>query len=74
MALRFRPERITEIRTTLGLSQAAFARRLAVSRQIVSRWELGQYTPSTDMLLRLATVTGAKMESFFADEPAERVS
>lgn len=37
--------RIARLRARLGLSQAAFARRLGVRQQTVSEWETGRYAP-----------------------------
>jgi len=44
-------EAIKQIRTYLGLSQTAFAKKLHVSFSTVNRWENGRVTPN-----RLATV------------------
>jgi len=68
MALRFRPERIRELREGLGLTRAEFARRIQVSRQMISFYEDSGYTPGTRVLMRLIDLTGAKMESFFVNE------
>lgn len=69
MKLRFRPERVTEIRVALGLSRAEFARRLGVSRQMIAFYEEGRHTPGGEVLMTLVSLTGAKFESFFAAEP-----
>lgn len=37
--------RVARLRARLGLSQAAFARRLGVRQQTVSEWETGRYAP-----------------------------
>ena len=68
--LRFRPDRLREIRTVLGLSRAEFARRLGVTRQMIAFYEEGTYVPGTEVLMQLLAVTGAKMESFFREESA----
>ena len=36
---------VARLRARLGLSQAAFARRLGVRQQTVSEWETGRYAP-----------------------------
>jgi len=36
---------VAALRARLGLSQAAFARRLGVRQQTVSEWETGRYNP-----------------------------
>jgi transcriptional regulator with XRE-family HTH domain len=68
LALRFRPERIRELREGLGLTRAEFARRIQVSRQMIAFYEDAGYTPGTGVLMRLIDLTGAKMESFFVNE------
>jgi putative transcriptional regulator len=66
--MRFKPDRVTEIRTALGLTRAEFARRLGVSRQMVAFYEEGRYVPGTEVLMTLVSMTGAKIDSFFADD------
>ena len=70
MPLRFRPERIQELRLALGLNRAEFARRLGISRQMVAFYEDGRYVPGTEVLMTLVSLTGAKLDSFFVDDPA----
>ena len=45
---------ILTLRKDLGLSQDAFAQKLFVTRQAVSRWETGETVPSTDILKQIA--------------------
>ena len=45
---------ILTLRKDLGLSQDAFAQKLFVTRQAVSRWETGETVPSTDILKQSA--------------------
>ena len=52
-------ERVAELRTRLGLSQAAFAEELGVRQQTVSEWETGRYRPRGAS----ATVLGMLAES-----------
>jgi len=44
-------KRIASLRGKLGYSQSAFAEKLNVSPQAVSKWETGQTLPDVDMLL-----------------------
>lgn len=67
MVMRFRTERVQEIRTALALTRAEFARRLGVTRQMVAFYEDGKYVPGTEVLMQLCSMTGAKMESFFVE-------
>lgn len=47
-------EKITDLRKKSGLSQEELAITLGVSRQAVSKWELGDATPDTDKIIALA--------------------
>jgi transcriptional regulator with XRE-family HTH domain len=66
--LRFQTHRLQELRHGLGWTRAEFARRIGVSRQMIAFYEDDGYVPGTAVLARIVSVTGAKMESFFADE------
>ncbi len=48
------PEKLRELRTKVGLSQRAVARHLDVSPSIISSYETGERTPSTENLLALS--------------------
>ncbi len=53
-------EKIQELRMKNGLSQEALAEKLGISRQSVSKWELGQALPEIDKVVimsRLFSVT-----------------
>ena len=50
------PERLTKLRTQHGLSQKTVADRLQLSPSIVSGYETGERTPSTEVLLRLTAL------------------
>ncbi len=43
-------ERLREIRTEAGLTQAKFGEMLSVSQDTVSLWEKGRSVPTTDTL------------------------
>ncbi len=47
-------ERIKELRTSLGINQVEFGRKLNVTKQCVSNWENGNIQPSIDMLIKIA--------------------
>lgn len=47
-------DRIYSLRKKLGLSQEEFARRIGVSRQVVSKWEMNQVIPLTDKLKKIS--------------------
>lgn len=48
------PERLKELRIKLGYSQRAVAKQLNVSPAIISGYETGERTPSTENLLALS--------------------
>lgn len=48
------PQRIRAYRIQLGLSQKQVAEKIGVSPSIVSGYETGERTPSTEILLSLA--------------------
>lgn len=50
-------EKIYYYRKTMKLSQEELAARVGVSRQSVSKWELGEATPEVEKLLLLARVS-----------------
>ena len=45
--------RLYELRKQKGLSQEELANRLDVTRQTISKWELGDSTPDMDKLVQL---------------------
>lgn len=47
-------QRLTQIRKQMGLSQEEFGALFDVSRQAVSKWELGQSKPDIDVLLSIS--------------------
>lgn len=48
------PDKLRQLRTKNGLSQRAVARHLDVSPSIISGYETGERTPSTENLLSLS--------------------
>ena len=55
-------ERIAQLRRQAGLSQEQLGDLLGVSRQAVSKWERGDFDPSTSNLLALAKLFGISAE------------
>ena len=65
--------RLRALRDAHGLTQAALADLLEVSRQTVNALETGRYDPSLPLAFRLARVFGEPIESIFdPDEAAAR--
>lgn len=68
-------ERLAALRKRAGLSQGDVAERLNVSRQAVSRWEMGFTVPSTDNLSHLGRLYGVTLDellSYSAALPPEK--
>ncbi len=66
-------EKILYYRKAAKLSQEELAARVGVSRQAVSKWELGDATPEVDKLLALAKAFGVTTDELLSgEEPAGR--
>lgn len=66
-------EKILHYRKAAKLSQEGLADRVGVSRQAVSKWELGESTPDVDKLLSLARAFGVTTDELLSEAPpAER--
>ena len=55
-------EKLTALRKEKGLSQLELAEALGVSRQAVSRWEVGASAPGTENLLALSRLYGVPLD------------
>jgi putative transcriptional regulator len=60
--------RVRQLRTDRGLSQAKLAAALSVSRQTINSIEQGRYTPSLPLAMRLARYFDRKVEEVFQDD------
>lgn len=61
---------VRELRTERGLSQAALAAAVNVSRQTINAIETGRYTPSLPLALALARYFETTVEEMFDDRSA----
>jgi len=65
-------ERILMLRKERGLSQEDLAARLPVSRQAISKWELGESIPDTENIVQLSRLFGVSTDFLLVDgEEAE---
>lgn len=64
------PKRLTEFREKKGLTQAQLAEEMDVSRQTVSRWELGEVAPSAEKLIKLSEIFGVSLDYLVRDNAA----
>lgn len=63
--------RVRELRTTIGLSQEAFADKCGFARSYMSRIERGGGNPSIDALEVLAVALGVQIKDLFTDIPVK---
>lgn len=65
--------KIQELRKKQGLNQSELAEKIDVSRQAVSKWELGETVPDTENVLKLCELFSVTPNEFFGIEtkPAE---
>lgn len=57
--------RLREMRENKGFTQEALAEKAGVTRQTIISIEVGRYTPSLELSLKLAGVFGCKVEDLF---------
>jgi putative transcriptional regulator len=61
--------RLKDLRTGLGLTQAELAERVGVSRKTINTVENGIFTPSATLALLIARALGVTVEeAFFLEE------
>ena len=60
--------RVRQLRTDRGLSQAALAATMSVSRQTINSIEQERYTPSLPLAMRLARYFDRQVEEVFKDD------
>jgi len=61
-------EKIHQLRKSKGLSQEELAGQLTVSRQAISKWELGESVPDTENVLQLSKIFGVSTDYLLNDE------
>ena len=65
-------EKLIALRKKNGMSQEELADRLGVSRQAVSRWELGATLPDAPNLLKLSDLFGVSIDYLLRDDYDEK--
>ena len=66
-------EKIYSLRKQNNLSQEELADKLNVSRQTVSKWELGESNPDSDKIVPLCDLFGITTEELLRDRKIEKV-
>ncbi len=64
-------EKLITLRKQKGLTQMDLAEQLNVSRQAISRWEVGAAVPSTDNLKVLGELYGVPVDYLLNDDSTE---
>lgn len=64
-------EKILKLRKEKGLSQEAFAEKLGVSRQSVSKWESSGSLPDIDKIIAMSELFGVSTDYLLKDEMTE---
>ena len=62
---------LTELRHSRGWSQEQLGERLGVTRQTVSKWELGSTTPELEKLAMMSDIFGVSTDELIKGEPQE---
>ncbi len=62
-------EKLISLRKQKGLTQIDLAEKLNVSRQAISRWEVGTSVPSTDNLKVLSELYGVSVDYLLKSNP-----
>jgi len=57
-------EKLVSLRKQKGLTQMDLAESLEVSRQAISRWEVGTSVPGTDNLKTLSEIYGVSLDYY----------
>ena len=64
-------EKLASLRKAKGLSQLQLAEKMNVSRQAISRWEVGAAVPSTDNLKYLGRLYDVPLEYLLHEDAPE---
>ena len=69
-------EKLYTLRKASGMTQTELAEKLDVSRQAVSRWEMGTAKPEVDTLIAISDLFGVTLDSLLKEqkEPQEQES
>ncbi|MDE6474449.1 MAG: helix-turn-helix domain-containing protein [Clostridia bacterium] len=61
-------EKLTRLRKTSGMSQEELAEKVDVSRQAISKWELGDSIPDTDKIIALSKIFNVTTDYLLLEE------
>lgn len=60
-------EKLKQLRAERGLSQSEFAKTLGTSKQVISRYELGQTTPKISVVAEWCGILGVNLDNLIND-------
>ena len=60
-------DKLLELRKKAGLSQKELGNKLDISRQTVSKWEMGKSTPELDKLVSLSEIFNVSLDELVQD-------
>ena len=61
-------EKMFELRKKEGLSQEELAEKVGVSRQTISKWEMGQSTPEMEKLVNLSKLFNLSLDELVGND------
>ena len=64
--------KLYELRKQKGLSQEELANRLNVSRQTVSKWEVGESSPDMEKLVAISELFGISLDELVLDKAVKK--
>ena len=67
-------EKLIKLRKETGMSQELLGYELNVTRQTISKWELGISTPEMDKLIEISKLFGVSVDELINDEKTENTS
>ena len=65
--------KLYNLRKQKGLSQEELANRLNVSRQTVSKWEVGDSTPDMEKLIAISDLFGISLDELVMDKASAHI-
>ena len=65
--------KLYNLRKQKGLSQEELANRLNVSRQTVSKWEVGDSTPDMEKLIAISDMFGISLDELVMDKVPDQM-
>ena len=67
-------EKLQQLRKQKGLSQEELANRLNVSRQTISKWEIGDSTPDMEKLIAISDLFEISLDELILDKKPETIN